>query len=97
MPVIEHEVHEKVRISENKPYGCHNHDRDFTNYSAPNRFTGTTGYEPIYWLGRKSIPHVMSRECRYDTSLKDPRCDDCKHRGSGEAYDAKVRTAASVK
>ena len=97
MPVEDHAVHEKVRISESKPYGCHNRDRDMTGYSAPNRFTGTTGYEPIYWLGRVKIPHIMSRECRYDMSLKDPRCDGCKHRGSGEAYDAKVREAASIK
>ena len=75
MAVIDHEVHEVTRITENKPYGCHNRDRDMTGYSAPNRFTGTTGHEPIYWLGRVKIPHVMSRECRFDMSLKDPRCD----------------------
>lgn len=97
MPVEEHEVHEKVKIDLHTPYGCHNRDRDFTGYSAPRRFAGTTGHEPIYWLGRVKIPHVMSRECRYDRSLKDPRCDGCKHRGSGEAYDAKIREAAGLK
>ena len=97
MPVEDHAVHEKTRFDNTKRYGCHNGERDFVGYSAPNRFAGTTGHEPIYWLGRVKIPHVMSRECRYDRSLKDPWCEGCKHRGSGEAYDAKVREAASVK
>ena len=37
------------------------------------------------------IPNRMSTECRHDMSLVDPRCGDCKHRGSGEAYTQKVR------
>jgi len=90
-PVEDHAVHEKVCIEATTPYGCNNKDRDFVGYSAPHRFTGTTGHEPIYWLGRVRIPHVMSRECRFDMSLTDPRCTNCKHRGSGEAYDQKIR------
>ena len=35
---------------------------------------------------------VFSSECRYDKSLTDQRCLDCKHRGSGEAYDLKIRS-----
>ena len=97
MPVEDHEVHEKTRIEAAKPYGCHNRDRDMTGYSAPNRFAGTTGHEPIYWLGRVKIPHVMSRECRYDMSNNDSRCNGCKHRGSGEAYAKKVQNAAACK
>jgi hypothetical protein len=91
MPVEAHEVHEKVRIDAAKPYGCHNRDGFKEAYHAPNRFAGTTGHQPIWWLERVRIPFTMSRECRYDMSLTDPRCNECKHRGSGEAYDAKIR------
>lgn len=90
MPVEEREVHKKVSIKANKPYGCHNSARDFTGYHAPKRFAGTTGNEPIWWIGRIRIPHVMSRECRYDMSLKDARCEGCNHAGSGERYSAMV-------
>ena len=93
MPVENHEVHEKVKITASKPYGCNNRDRDFTGYHAPNRFAGTTGNEPIWWLGRVKIPHVMSKECRFDMSLSDPRCENCKHQGSGERYNEKIRAS----
>ena len=79
MPVEDHEVHEKVKIAENKPYGCHNVDRN------------SEGYLGSPWGTAKFIAHVMSTECRYDMSMTDPRCDGCKHRGTGEAY-AKIVT-----
>lgn len=91
MAVIDHAVHEKVRIKADKPYSCNNLDRKFPIYHAPDRFAGTTGDQPIWWLRRKPIKHVMSRKCRYDMSLTDPRCGGCKQRGSGEKYDATVR------
>lgn len=91
MPVEEHAVHEKVRIKADKPYGCF--DREFTEtYYAPNRKMGSSGYEPIFFFERIRIPHRMSRECRYDMSLKDPRCNGCKQRGSGEKYSERVRS-----
>ena len=94
MPVIEHAVHDKVRIDANTPYGCH--DREFSEaYSAPNRRAGTNGYQPTFWLERVRIPHTMSRECRYDMSLQDARCGGCKHRGKGEKYAASIRAAGS--
>lgn len=93
MPVEDHAVHEKTRIEAQKPYGCHNLGRDMTGYHAINRFAGTTGHQPVWWLERVRIPHVMSRECRYDMSNGDPRCDGCRHRGSGEAYAKRVTEA----
>lgn len=90
MPVEEHAVHKKVSIKANKPYGCHNKDRLMTGYNAPNRAAGTDGYKPTWWLERVRIPHVMSKECRYDMSLKDARCEGCNHAGSGERYAAMV-------
>lgn len=74
MPVEDHEVHEKVKIADNKPYGCHNIDRN------------SKGYLGSPWGTSEFIEHAMSTECRYDMSLTDPRCANCKHRGIGEAY-----------
>lgn len=91
MPVEEHAVHKLVRIKADKPYGCHNTERNFTGYHAPNRAAGTDGYKPTWWLERVRIPHVMSRDCRYDMSLTDARCTGCKHQGNGEKYNAMVR------
>lgn len=91
-PVIDHKVHDKVRIDAAKPYGCK--DREFLEaYPAPDRRAGTNGYMPTFWFERVRIPHVMSRECRYDMSLTDARCGGCKHRGSGEVYANKIRKA----
>ena len=97
MAVIDHPVHEKVKISEDSRYGCHNRKDFMEAYYAPNRAAGTDGYKPTWWLERVRVPFTMSRECRFDMSLRDPRCEGCKHRGSGEAYDARIRAAASVK
>lgn len=80
MPVENHPVHEKTRIDNDYRYGCHNGDRNFTGYTAIQRFAGTTGHEPIWWHSRIKIPHVMSKECRYDMSDKDIACNGCKHR-----------------
>lgn len=94
MPVEEHAVHSKVRIKADKPYGCSNREIS-AGYHAPNRAAGTDGYKPTWFLERVRIPHTMSRECRYDMSLTDPRCVGCKHRGTGEAYAAMIRAAGS--
>ena len=91
MPVIDHEVHEKVREVAGTKYGCHNKDRDFLGYQAPNRAAGSNGYSPVWFLERVRIPHVMSKECRYDMSLQDIKCEECKYRGSGEKYANRVR------
>jgi hypothetical protein len=91
MPVEEHEVHSKVKEKAGTKYGCFNRQGYMEAYYAPNRMAGSDGYKPMFRLEAVRIPHTMSRECRYDMSLKDVKCEGCKHRGSGEAYDAKVR------
>lgn len=91
MPVEEHEVHSKVKEKAGTKYGCFNRHGYMEAYYAPNRKMGSSGYEPIFFFERIRVPHTMSRECRYDMSLKDVKCEGCEHRGSGEAYDAKVR------
>ena len=90
MPVIDHPVHEKSVAGDH--YGCHSRPEFKPFYYAPNRqYVGGFGE---FFTGIKRIPHNMSTECRHDMSLTDPRCGDCKHRGSGEAYAASVRNAA---
>jgi len=80
MPVENHDVHESVKIDSSFRYGCHNRKPYAYSYVAS-----------PWGNNRMIVNHVMSRECRFDMSLRDPACDGCQHRGSGEAYDAKVR------
>lgn len=91
MPVLEHEVHDKTKELAGARYGCHNRKPYADGYRAPNRYQTSDGYQAVYKLEAKFIPHVMSRECRYDMSLTDWKCYECIHRGSGEAYAEKVR------
>jgi hypothetical protein len=75
MPVEDHEVHEKVKIAVDKPYGCSNRPEFSKGYFAPDR-----RYKPdgTFYVVQTRIPHVMSTDCRsfylWDT---DPRCAVC--------------------
>ena len=88
-PVETHEVHEKVRINADKPYGCHNREKHGNGYQAPDR-----RYKPdgTFYVIQTYVMHKMSTDCRYDMSLTDARCTNCKHQGSGEAYNQMVRS-----
>lgn len=88
-PVEEHEVHEKVKHDADYKYGCHNRKPYANDYYAPDRIYRPDG---TFYIVQTRIQHAMSRECRYDMSLSDTHCEDCKHRGSGEAYNKKVRS-----
>ena len=79
MPVEDHAVHEKVREKEGAVYGC---------WNKPRPVRGQPVYSPF---SNSEWPYVFSTECRFDMSLKDPKCDGCEWRGSGERYDAQVR------
>ena len=74
MPVLDHEVHDKVRISADKPYGCHSRTKFGKFYYAFDRVY--SGHEFV--IIKKPIPHEMSTACRsfylWDT---DPRCIGC--------------------
>ena len=87
-PVEEHEVHEKVKHEADYKYGCHKRKPYTNEYYAPDRVYRPNG---TFYIVQKRIPFVMSRECRYDMSLTDTHCNECKHRGSGEAYANSVR------
>lgn len=75
MPVEEIPVHEKVKIAEDTPYGCHSRTGFGAGYFAPDR-----RYKPdgTYYQILTRIPHTMSTRCRsfylWDT---DPRCKGC--------------------
>lgn len=59
-------------------HGCHNR--------APFResYTAQDGRDEEGHTKTVQVPHVMSRECRYDLRPTDPACIGCKHRHEGE-------------
>ncbi len=82
MPVLDHPVHPSTMTGPEHRYGCWNREAFKSEYVHQSCIAYTT------------VKDRMSRECRYDLSLTDPACTDCKHRGDGEAYDASVRRLA---
>lgn len=80
MPVIDTPVHQKTVGG--ALYGCHNR-ADFA-----------IGYLASLWSEPEYVAHTMSRECRYDSSLTDAKCEGCKHRGSSEEYQSDLQAAA---
>lgn len=92
MPVLDHEVHEKVRHGSDFRYGCHsknNHVRK-DGYFAPGRvyLKDEHDYATIHIY----VHDTMSKDCRYDLSLEDKACEGCKRRGQGEQYDQFIRS-----
>ena len=75
MPVEDHEVHDKVRIQSDTPYGCHSRESFVNGYYAPDRVYRPNG---TYYQTLTFIEHATSRECRsfylWDV---DPRCKGC--------------------
>jgi hypothetical protein len=92
MPVADSDSHPLTIRTASTPYGCSNGDRSAEFYWAPVRIYNPDG---SFEMGSKPIKHTMSRECRYDKSLIDPRCSDCKHQGTGEAYSARISAAVA--
>lgn len=82
MPVIDHPVHEKTAIDKTHRYHCWNGERPKQGSIIHSEFSG------------ESWPYRMSSECRYDLSVTDPSCSECKHRGSGEDYSHMIRASA---
>jgi len=92
MPVLDHEVHESTKIDSTARYGCHNRKPYSYGYFAPDRIYRPDG---SFYVVQTFMKYDMSRECRFDMSLTDPMCEECKHRGSGEAYNASIRGLGS--
>lgn len=74
MPVKDHEVHEKVKISADKRYGCWGREGMAAGYYAPDR---ELEENLEFSLQAKFIPHVMTVACQYDLWESDPRCAGC--------------------
>ena len=87
MPVIEHPVCDNVVSSSNDLYGCWGRLWQ-DGYYGLDRFYENDGSFVIRVV---FIKNNMSRECRYDHSLSDAKCFDCRHRGSGEKYNERIR------
>lgn len=92
MSVADTDSHPLTIRAASTPYGCSNGDRSADGYWAPARIYNPDG---SFVMGSKFVKHAMSRECRYDRSLTDPRCADCKERGSGEAHIANLEAKAA--
>lgn len=101
MPVEDHAVHDKVREKEGAVYGCWNKPRPTADsyYMAQDgwdmEYVGPDDIDGRDWFQGAAmffeVKHAMSTECRFDMSLKDPKCEGCEWRGSGEKYDEMVR------
>ena len=77
MPVEDHEVHEKVRISADEPYGCANRKELSGGYWVKVRVY-IDGSQGQYELLDKYIPFRMSTKCRsFYLWEEDPRCGYC--------------------
>jgi len=95
MAVIEHEVHDVTKRGADSRWGCWNRKEFSEGYLAPNGYAEMMDDRRGHFDARVKllyVPHRMSRECRNDISLSDPKCAGCKHVGSGEEYSLNVRT-----
>lgn len=86
MPVLDHPVHARTIEKEGAVNGCWNKVRPTvgeSGYWAPDRKYYPDGRFEVVC---KWVPFVMTEDCMYDKSMSDPKCLDCKHRGTGEKY-----------
>jgi len=88
MAVLESTPNALNTLTSTTPYGCKNREMRDGYFAPARRYFPDGSFE----MTSKYIHHSMSKECRYDRSLTDVRCAGCEHRGSGEAYNAMVRT-----
>lgn len=93
MPVPESESSPVTVRKASDLYSCHNGPRNARGYYAPQRVYHADG---TFHMDLVFIWHTMSRECRYDMSLSDSRCEDCTWRGTGEAYARKNEDASAT-
>lgn len=90
MPVEDHPVHPSTMRGADARYGCHDRPEYVSGYMSPDGLW-PSGCSTHQHIKMRFVPHVMSTSCRYDMSLSDPKCHACKHRGSGDEYDRKIR------
>ena len=88
MPVLDSNPHDLTKRTHADPYSCK--DREHKRYyglQVRDYYDNGYGYVMVNTL----IEHRMSKTCRYDRSLTDPRYRTCRHKGSGEDYSRKIR------
>ena len=88
MPVENHDSSEQVKRSSDTPYGCKGRIIAGGYWLKVREYYSNEQYEMV----DRYIPHTMSGECRYSSSLTDPRCATCDLRGEGEKYDQLIRS-----
>lgn len=76
MPVEDHPVHARTKITSNYRYGCHNGLRTSPGYYAEDRQYKTDG---TFVRVLRFIENKMSRDCKYDNP-RDQHCEGCKHK-----------------
>ena len=75
MPVEEHEVHESVRHSADKLYGCNSHKRTTEPYWLLER---SYRQNETYIMMHRPVEQAMSTSCRnYYLWHSDPGCRGC--------------------
>jgi hypothetical protein len=85
MPGLDHDVHPDT-VGGERYDACRNKAR------APGYWVQTLSYKrnpPMrvwHW-----IEDTLSKDCRYDRSLIDDKCEGCSRRGQGEAYSGDIR------
>ena len=81
-PVEEHEVHESVKHSKDKPYGCNSDKKRGIGYWLQARQYRSDG---TYVMRDTCIQNNMSHECRnYYLWYSDPGCAGCKRKKDRE-------------
>lgn len=82
MPVADHPVHEKVKITSDFRYGCHSRNGHVRKcgYMAPDRVYLASDNYGLYANIQAFVADNSSHECRYDQSHKDFACEGCKRR-----------------
>lgn len=88
MAVLESNPHPVTVRASSTPYGCSNMTYRDGYWIKTRQYAEDGTYEMVDTF----IKHVMSKECRYDHSLTDQRCQFCDHRGTGEIYDQMIRS-----
>jgi hypothetical protein len=90
MPVLDHATHEST-VASAQGYGCKNKERAIV-YFAPGGLVPAYAGSMQMHVQTVPVANRMSKECRYDMSLMDGRCEGCTKRGQGEEYDQRIRS-----
>lgn len=86
MPVFDTPVHPST-VGKDRYEDCQNSVRKSSYWMK--EVTYDSGLPVEMWV---KVPDRASKECRYDKSLSDSKCEGCAHRGDGELYWGEYRS-----